>query len=74
MVLWDQASLCHDVAYQKHVVVPNPLISAHGKHWMAIHIRNYASMKECNDEASLHQLLGAMYQAVDPIMMGIYDQ
>jgi hypothetical protein len=36
--------------------------------------RNYASMKECNDKASLHRSLGTAYQVVNPAVMGIYGQ
>ena len=38
------------------------------------HNRNYASMKECNHRAGLHQLLGAAYQVVNSAVMGIYGQ
>ena len=36
--------------------------------------RNSASMKECNHKASLHQVLGAVYQVVNSAMMVIYGR
>jgi len=36
--------------------------------------RNYASIKKRSHKASIHQVLGAAYQMVNPAMKGIYGQ